>query len=63
MMYMVGGGSSRVHRGNRPYPGARRFLQPPKPPINWRRIIGHTVLGLTYGALLALLTFVMALGL
>lgn len=29
-MYMVGGGSGRVSRRCKAYPGARRWMQPPK---------------------------------
>jgi hypothetical protein len=29
-MYMVGGGHERVQRGNKPYPGATRWMTPPK---------------------------------
>ena len=38
MMYMVGGGCERVQRGNKPYPGATRWMTPPKEkrPFNWR---------------------------
>ena len=37
-MYMVGGGSDRVQRGNTPYPGATRWMAPPRPERTHRRI-------------------------
>lgn len=61
-MYMVGGGSTRVHRGNRTYPGARRFLQPPKPPIDWRRVVGNVFIGLCFAvAIIPLLWMMVAM--
>lgn len=54
-MYMVGGGHERVQRGNKPYPGATRWMTPPKEkrPFDWR-------VAVNVGC--ALLTFVIGIG-
>ena len=62
-MYMVGGGSSRVHRGNKPYPGAKRFMVPPKPPVNWRQVASDIVGATLIFALLLFLAYILVLGL
>ena len=48
-MYMVGGSPGRVHRGNKPYPGAKRFMQPSKVkrPFDWR-LAGEMVMAVLY---------------
>lgn len=54
-MYMVGGGHERVQRGNNPYPGATRWMTPPKEkrPFDWRMAVN---------VVCALLTFVIGIG-
>lgn len=60
-MYMVGGGNGRVHRSDKPYPGATRFMAPsmPKPPIDWWGIISNITGGLLYFGSVALLCYVL----
>jgi hypothetical protein len=55
MMYMVGGGHERVQRGNKPYPGATRWMTLPKvkEPFNWR---------LAVDVVFALLSFAIGMG-
>lgn len=62
-MYWAGGCPSRVHRGNKTYPGAKRFMQPivPKPPIDWREIISNIVGGTLFFGSVGLLIYVLLL--
>lgn len=62
-MYMVGGGRSRVHRGNKPYPGATRFMTPsmPKPPIDWWGTISNIAGGVLFFGSVGLLIYVLLL--
>lgn len=63
-MYWAGGCPGRVNRGTRSYPGARRFLQPPQPPVNWRQITSDMVGAILYfsGVLVIILTLILGLG-
>lgn len=65
-MYMVGGGSDRVHRGNKPYYGATRFMTPTKvkTPINWREVITNIIYGVIFFFALSILmlTLILSLG-
>lgn len=50
-MYWAGGCPGRVHRGNKPYPGAKRFMEPKMEPMprDWYGIVVNILGG---GALL-----------
>lgn len=62
-MYWAGGCPGRVHRGNKPYPGAKRFMQPsmPKPPIDWYEIIGNIIGGTLFFGTLGMLVYILLL--
>lgn len=63
-MYWAGGCPGRVGRGIRCYPGARRFMQPPKAPINWKQIASDFVGGMLFffALIVIILTLILGLG-
>lgn len=62
-MYWAGNCPVRVHRGSKPYPGAKRFMQPvlAKPPIDWREVISNIFGGTLFFGTLGLLIYVLLL--
>lgn len=62
-MYWAGGCPARVSRKRMLYPGEKRFMVPPKPPINWRQVAEDVTGAVIIFALLGFLVFILALGL
>jgi hypothetical protein len=60
-MYWAGGCPGRVHRGNKPYPGAKRFMQPKMEPMprDWHGIISNTIGSLLLFSLVGFLVYIL----
>lgn len=62
-MYWAGGCPSRISRSSKPYPGARRFMEVPAPPINWKRVASNIIGASIFFALLGFVIWLMLLAL
>jgi hypothetical protein len=62
-MYMVGGGHERVQRGNKPYPGATRWMTPPKEkrPFDWRLAVDVVFALVSFALMMFCMTMLMLL--